>query len=339
VSSLIVSHFQCFDGIPQDPWVTSLQSLDKEFPELVWTLHTLTHIASSGIEKKKEVSFLSQTITYLLDGKENKEDKGIYDLKMGAAGIALVLLDVTQGEENEKAQEERYPLDLLELLALWIGDKSSVVQGRKEIWGHTTEKDTERIPHDTSLDFLYHASIRYITSGISKQSSVDIKKLAKTNGFIPSLKKQLASISGAKKIDGKLQFRQSAYRFRSDLINIFSTLAGSGDKTIQDLIAADGGLELIMSQTYIDLNNPLQREYSVLALRHLTKGNSKIQDAIRSIQLQEVSNTTELAEMGVRAVRKGVETKENQLDAKDPVLGGHVRVALDRRKDAKMAKK
>lgn len=64
-----------------------------------------------------------------------------------------------------------------------------------------------------------------------------------------------------------------------------------------------GGIEEMLSRTHLDEQNPLSREWVVLAVRNMTHDNPEIQGRIASLQPQSLDRKTEdyLDRIGVKA--------------------------------------
>ena len=63
-----------------------------------------------------------------------------------------------------------------------------------------------------------------------------------------------------------------------------------------------GGLVAVLNSTRIDDLNPLQREWAILALRNLTRGNEENQQFLLSLRAEEVVQDEYLDAMGLEAV-------------------------------------
>jgi len=175
----------------------------------------------------------------------------------------------------------------------------------------------ETIAHESLNTLVLHAAIRLLTSFITVLSKASRTSLATTAGFIPAIKHYFAMVSGSRPAPklgkGKLEFKGSPYRFRTDIISLMANLATCG-RAAQTSVAEKGGLEALMSQTYIDTNNPLQKEHAIFALRNLCEGNVDIQKQISKLQYQGVCNTKELAEMGVKVSNASGNVKISKSD-------------------------
>ncbi|GAB5360513.1 hypothetical protein AAMO2058_000634800 [Amorphochlora amoebiformis] len=330
-----------FEGgkIPANPWVTSLEELQGvpwgRGMGWEWTAHTLNCLYPSEVfqnppensaespensakspENSQKIpgNSLASLLRYLLRSKENSQETAEHsekipeesrnllaenDPRLGAFGVALVLSTAAKSGFGWEA------LNVVSGFLRTYRKNISLALDRKQGWSKAAVKDAEPIRPVSSIVFAVHASIRALTSALAnKQPAYRDRVASGIPGLIPGLKNILSSISGSKKKGSELLYKESSFRMRSDLLNLFANFA-AGSKATQDSIASKGGLETIMSQTYIDTNNPLQREYSVFALRNLCRNNPGIQKSISEIQFQEVANTSDLAEMGLRAAHKG----------------------------------
>ncbi|KAI8367093.1 spinocerebellar ataxia type 10 protein domain-containing protein [Blakeslea trispora] len=86
---------------------------------------------------------------------------------------------------------------------------------------------------------------------------------------------------------------------KRECIRLLGTLCYR-DKAIQDKIRELGGISLILCQLKIDDSNPYIREYATLALRNVLENNPENQQIIQELEAQEVVQTDELNQMGIR---------------------------------------
>jgi len=190
----------------------------------------------------------------LVDDQEGS-DKGL-----GGWGFTLILTDVIITEEKTFARNQQALSDTGSCLVRWLASVSVEDLKLPKEWSEPKPNLTEprRVHHGSVLSFATHAAIRALSTITSKLTRDRIGDLA-SDRLISFLKNLLTSISGCKKSEDKLLYLQSPFRMRSDVLNLLSMLATSSKKA-QDMIASDGCLFVIMSQTHIDLNNPLMRE-------------------------------------------------------------------------------
>ncbi|KAI8379932.1 spinocerebellar ataxia type 10 protein domain-containing protein [Choanephora cucurbitarum] len=86
---------------------------------------------------------------------------------------------------------------------------------------------------------------------------------------------------------------------KRECIRLLGTLCYR-DKVIQDKIRELGGIPLILCQLKIDDSNPYIREYATLTLRNVLENNPENQLIIQELEAQEVVQTGELDQMGIR---------------------------------------
>lgn len=69
---------------------------------------------------------------------------------------------------------------------------------------------------------------------------------------------------------------------------------------MQNALASLHTAELLLSQCHVDEESPLCREWALWAVRNLCEENDAVQDLIRALKVEDVIETPEMAQMGVK---------------------------------------
>ena len=89
--------------------------------------------------------------------------------------------------------------------------------------------------------------------------------------------------------------------YRRQIMSIISTLC-CDNKLNQDFIRKNGAIEVLLNMTKIDPFTMFLQQWSIFAIKNITKNNLENQQYIQSIKAQKVVQSDEMKKMGVKVV-------------------------------------
>ena len=89
--------------------------------------------------------------------------------------------------------------------------------------------------------------------------------------------------------------------YRRQIMSIISTLC-CDNKLNQDFIRKNGAIEVLLNMTKIDPFTMFLQQWSIFAIKNITKNNLENQQYIQSIKAQKVVQSEEMKKMGVKVV-------------------------------------
>ena len=122
----------------------------------------------------------------------------------------------------------------------------------------------------------------------------------------PRLSKSVDTEISEKQLAGGLSARAKQFcskqpyeGYRTDLISIIAN-ASYRRPQVQEEIAKNDGIELVLAQCQVDATSPLAREWALWAVRNLCEGSQRARDAIKDLRASAALDSDDLRKAGVK---------------------------------------
>lgn len=91
------------------------------------------------------------------------------------------------------------------------------------------------------------------------------------------------------------------FGFKAACMRLLANASAHASTVLKDAVLASGALTLVLNSCKVDPQQPMQREWALLAIRHLCDGHAPTQAFIAQLKAIAVVDSPELAALGVKA--------------------------------------